>query len=317
MKKLPLLASLALVSTCWALVGSGATASAAPANVYAAAPTFVPGAESSMAFTPTADPTLLAQLDNQQGSDADSTIYSQAFQVTADGTVDTISWWGTGAGQAGFMVALQDGVWGSSTLLPNGPVVEGVLAQLSVVPIAQVTRTPASNGETMFQISIPATHVFASHAYRLSVTAVGGNFEWDNSHALGCCTGTAAVNWVRGRLQSYLPQYNVAFSLDQTGASSAGLAVVPEVLPLAVHGSPYVAPALTAVGGNAPYTWKLASGSTPLPKGLKLNKTTGAITGTPKTSGVYPFTVQVTDTKTKTKPSTQGKATYAMTITVA
>ena len=154
MKKLPLLASLALVSTCWALVGSGATASAAPTNVYAAAPTFVPGAESSMAFTPTTDPTLLAQLDNQQGSDADSTIYSQAFQVTADGTVDTISWWGTGAGQAGFMVALQDGVWGSSTLLPNGPVVEGVLAQLSVVPIAQVTRTPATNGETMFQIEL-------------------------------------------------------------------------------------------------------------------------------------------------------------------
>lgn len=316
MTKRSLLAALVVVPAAWILAAPGAVAAAGPLNVYAAAPTYVPGAESSMAFTATADPTLLAQLDNQQGSDADSTVYSQAFQVAADGTVDTISWWGTGTSQAGFMVALHDGVWGSSTLLPNGPVVEGVLAQLSVVPIAQVTTTPAANGETKFQISIPATHVFASHAYRLSVTAVGGTFEWDNSTAPGCCTGTTAVNWVRGRLRSYLSQPNVSFSLDNVGPA-AGLAVVPVALPLAVHGTAYAAPALTAVGGNAPYTWKLAPGSVHLPKGLRLGKSTGAITGTPKTPGIYTFTVQVTDTKTATKPRTQNRATCLMTITVA
>ena len=319
MKKRSLFAALVVLPGLWALAmpAGVATAAPAPVNVYNAAPTFVPGWESSMAFTPTADPTLLAQLDNQQGSDADSTIYSQAFQPSADGIVDTVTWWGTGASQTGFMVALQDGVWGNSTLLPNGPVVEGVLAQLSVVPIAQVTRAPAANGETMFQISIPATHVFASHAYRLSVTAVGGNFEWDNSNATGCCTGTQAVNWVRGRLQSYLGQPSVSFSLDNSGTTTAGLAVVPVALPLAVHGTSYAPPALTAVGGNAPYAWTLAPGSAHLPKGLKLNKASGAITGTPKTAGVYPFTVQVTDTKTKTKPPTQNKATYTFTLTVA
>ena len=244
MKKRALLAALVVVPALCALAAPGGVVTAVPVSVYTAAPTFVPGWESSMAFTPTADPTLLAQLDNQQGSDADSTIYSQAFQVSADGTVDTISWWGTGSSQTGFMVALQDGVWGSSTSLPNGPVVEGVLAQLSVVPIAQVTRTPAANGETMFQISIPATHVFASHAYRLSVTAVGGTFEWDNSSALGCCTGTSAVNWVRGRLKSYLAQPDVSFSLDNSGSTAAGLAVVPAALPPAVHGTAYRAACL-------------------------------------------------------------------------
>lgn len=124
------------------------------------------------------------------------------------------------------------------------------------------------------------------------------------------------MNWVRGRLQSYLPQPNVASSLDANGAA-AGLAFVPVALPLAVHGTPYAPPALTAVGGNAPYTWKLAPGSMSMPKGLKLNKTTGAITGTPKAAGIHPFTIQLTDAKTKTKPPTQPMATYTFSITVA
>jgi hypothetical protein len=313
-RMLPALLALPLLGVLAVPVGQAA---ASPANVYAAPPTFVPGFESSMAFTPTADPTLLAQLDNQQGSDADSTTYSQAFQVAADGAVDTISWWGTGSSQTGFMVALHDGVWGNTTSLPNGPVVEGVLAQLSVVPIAQVTRTPASNGETRYSITVPATRVFASHAYRLSVTAVGGSFEWDESAAPGCCTGTTAVNWVRGRLQSYLSQPNVSFSLDDSGTTVVGMSVVPAALPVAVHGTAYVAPALAAVGGNGPYTWKLAPGSAHLPKGLRLARTTGVIAGTPKVAGVYTFTVQASDTRTTTRPRTQNKATGTFTIVVA
>ena len=46
-------------------------------------------------------------------------------------------------------------------------------------------------------------------------------------------------------------------------------------------------------GGHAPYTWSTTQGS--LPKGLKLNKKTGEITGTPKTAGTATFTVTVTD----------------------
>jgi hypothetical protein len=404
--KRSLLAAVLTVPLLWALADAGTLASAAPVTVYTAAPTGVPGFESSMAFTPTTGSTLLAQLDNQQGSDADSTTYSQAFQVAADGTVDTISWWGTGTGQAGFMVALQDGVWGSTTSLPNGPVVEGTLTQLSVVPIAQVTETPATNGETRFQISVPATAVFASHAYRLSVTAVGGTFQWDDSNALGCCTGTSAINWVRGRLQSYLAQPNVSFSLDSSAGPSAAplvtmspsatsvvagrsysftaaasgspvptvrwqrsadggtswtavagatsttysttasntddgalfravftnplgsattssaqltvtpMVVAPVTLPGGAHKVAYAA-ALTVIGGNAPYKWTVVPGSGRLPAGLRLNKSTGAISGTPKVAGTSPFTVQVVDTRTKAKPPTQDTATLALSITIS
>lgn len=49
---------------------------------------------------------------------------------------------------------------------------------------------------------------------------------------------------------------------------------------------------LSASGGLTPYTWKLASGS--LPAGISLSST-GAISGTPTTSGSFPITVAVTD----------------------
>lgn len=50
--------------------------------------------------------------------------------------------------------------------------------------------------------------------------------------------------------------------------------------------------ALTVSNGVAPYTWNLASGS--LPPGLSLDPT-GRITGTPVASGLYSFTISVTD----------------------
>ena len=67
--------------------------------------------------------------------------------------------------------------------------------------------------------------------------------------------------------------------------------------------------------GNPPYKWKLATGSK-LPKGLKLSSA-GQITGTPKAAGTTTVTIQVTDTKTKSKPPVQHVVTATFTITVS
>ena len=53
--------------------------------------------------------------------------------------------------------------------------------------------------------------------------------------------------------------------------------------------------ALVAFGGVAPYTFSITSGA--LPPGLSLNTSTGAITGTPTTSGTFSFTAQVVDSQ--------------------
>src|SRR6185369_11708884 len=63
-----------------------------------------------------------------------------------------------------------------------------------------------------------------------------------------------------------------------------------------------------ATGGALPYTWTLSPG--PLPVGLSLNASTGAITGTPTTAGTTNFTLRVTDNVGAT-------ATKALSITIS
>lgn len=57
-------------------------------------------------------------------------------------------------------------------------------------------------------------------------------------------------------------------------------------------GTPYSG-TLVATGGTPPYTFAITGGS--LPPGLSLNTSTGVISGTPTTVGIYPYTAQVTD----------------------
>jgi hypothetical protein len=112
-------------------------------------------------------------------------------------------------------------------------------------------------------------------------------------------------------------------SSGPTQTATANLSLTVLVGPLTItttsltagsHGSPYIA-SLAAANGNAPYRWKLTSGK--LPKGLKLNKLAGAITGTPgKTSVSSTFTVEVFDAKVG-KPKTQNTATATFTITIS
>jgi len=64
---------------------------------------------------------------------------------------------------------------------------------------------------------------------------------------------------------------------------------------------------LTATGGATPYTWAISSGS--LPAGLSIVASTGAITGTPTTSGTSSFTARVTDNAAAT-------ATKALSIVI-
>src|SRR5262249_19475260 len=81
------------------------------------------------------------------------------------------------------------------------------------------------------------------------------------------------------------------------------------VLPAAVVGTPY-STTLTAQGGKGTLTWTLQSGA--LPSGLTLSPS-GTISGTPTGSGVFDFTIKVTD---QTAPTPQS-ANQTFHITVA
>jgi hypothetical protein len=86
------------------------------------------------------------------------------------------------------------------------------------------------------------------------------------------------------------------------------LQVAAQTLKSAMEGREYSAQ-LTASGGTGDLEWAVTDGAIPL--GLRLDETTGLISGTPKSEGTGRFTVQVTDGKGK-KSNQQG---FALTIT--
>jgi YVTN family beta-propeller protein/uncharacterized repeat protein (TIGR03803 family) len=73
--------------------------------------------------------------------------------------------------------------------------------------------------------------------------------------------------------------------------------------------------ALTATGGVAPYTFSILSGS--LPPGLTLNTSTGAITGTPTTAGIYNFVAQVVDSQSNTVTTNCGIVVLPVPLTLS
>jgi len=90
---------------------------------------------------------------------------------------------------------------------------------------------------------------------------------------------------------------------------SLPLTVTSQTLP---NGAKHVKYSVTlaADDGTAPYSWAVQSGK--LPKGLHLNSQKGTISGKPKKSGTYTFTIQVSDTSVPTHET----ATEPLSITV-
>ena len=80
-----------------------------------------------------------------------------------------------------------------------------------------------------------------------------------------------------------------AFTLNVTVA----LNITTATFPGGSVGSAYPQTTVVASGGKTPYTWSVVSGA--LPPGLSLNATTGAISGTPTSSGAFIFIISVTD----------------------
>jgi hypothetical protein len=100
---------------------------------------------------------------------------------------------------------------------------------------------------------------------------------------------------------------NLAITISATGGSTP--AITTDSLVGGSVGKAYSA-ALAVSGGAAPYQWAVSSGS--LPQGLTLGTTSGAITGTPSSSGTYAFTIQVRDSKQQ-----PASANLAITITAS
>jgi hypothetical protein len=89
------------------------------------------------------------------------------------------------------------------------------------------------------------------------------------------------------------------------------LAITTSALPAATAGSAYSA-TLAASGGVPPYSWSIAGG--PLPSGLTLNSSTGAISGTPASASTASLSISVTDAE---NPAFSKSTTLSLTVAAA
>jgi large repetitive protein len=180
--------------------------------------------------------------------------------------------------------------------------------------------------------SAPTASFITGVAGSFTVTAIGvptPSFTWygrlpsgisfaDNGNGTATLSGTP----VPGSTGTYSITITASNGALPLVVQSFALTVLPiEItstsLPSGATGDHY-STTLTAIGGNPPYSWKIVSGS--LPKGLKLDKKTGVISGkTSKKAVSSTFTVEVFDTKskrTKGHPPTENMGTQALSITI-
>ncbi len=139
----------------------------------------------------------------------------------------------------------------------------------------------------------------------------------DNGDGTGRLTGSPAL----GTAGSYPLVLTASNGTSPNAVQHFALDVVPiEITTTAVPSTTArrsYSTTLKASGGRPPYQWKLVKGSGALPRGIKLNKSTGMLSGTAKTAGTFVFTIEVLDTKTLTRPHTRDSATATFSIAVA
>lgn len=160
------------------------------------------------------------------------------------------------------------------------------------------TLTITNNGTATFSVTgVVVTYPFSQVGWNGTTTAIAPGSSLKMSVAyfptiIGNQTGMISITY-----DTAAPQ---GLSLWGTGGNPTKMAITNfRTLPSATQGYMYQA-TLGAVGGVAPYTWKLATGST-LPTGLSLSST-GMITGTLASSvavGNYTFSVTATGANTR------------------
>ncbi|HEY3974943.1 MAG TPA: choice-of-anchor D domain-containing protein [Candidatus Sulfotelmatobacter sp.] len=172
------------------------------------------------------------------------------------------------------------------------------------------TLTITNTGTTSFQVTnVVVTYPFAMTGWTAATSiAPGKSLKLTIGYvptAIGSQTGLISLTY------DIAAPNGVSLWGSGTNATVLGINTFP-TLPAGTPKYPYQ-DNLFAVGGKAPYTWTLATGST-LPTGLSLS-TSGLITGSlasTVSAGNYMFTARVTDSS-----SVQQKASKVFTLPVA
>jgi hypothetical protein len=189
-------------------------------------------------------------------------------------------------GVSGFTAQVTDSAHGTARLAMSITVITGPAITTAptlpngTVGVAYGTVTlAASDGTPPYVWSITTVSLPSGLSLSGATGAISGT-----PTASGTASFTVQVSDAKGAIATKQFSLTIAAGLIITTAP---------VLPNATIGVAY-AVTISAAGGTPPYTWSVTNGS--LPTGVTLNSSTGALTGTPTSSGGSPFTIQVTVT---------------------
>src|SRR5438128_487092 len=227
------------------------------------------------------------------------------------------------AGKGGAMLKFQDKLifgWvlvtiGLMAFAPETSQSQGGRVKNSTKPtVSSISPTSATAGGASFTLTVVGTN-FVS----------GALVQW-----VGSTTGSISTTLVSSsQLQAMIPSTlltaagtvqvsvydpgkgggtsnSATFTINTVPSTTTPLAIATTSLSAGTSDTSY-SQTLAATGGTFPYTWRTTSGS--LPTGLSL-AASGAISGTPTTSGTYSFTAQVTDSDLHT-------ASYTYSVLIA
>ncbi|OLF15183.1 hypothetical protein BU204_23260 [Actinophytocola xanthii] len=190
--------------------------------------------------------------------------------------------------------------------------------------LAVTTTIAAAPGVTF---TPPAGEVAVAYTAQPALTGGTGPFTWSVTSGslppgLSFSSSTGAITGTPATAGSFPLTIRVTDSFARTASAAATLTIVPQ--PAFTGATPpdgQVAVAyghtMAVTGGAQPLSWSVTAGS--LPPGLALNTATGALSGTPTTSGGYSFTVTVTDAngQTATRTATVEIAAGPLVITTS
>jgi hypothetical protein len=166
-------------------------------------------------------------------------------------------------------------------------------------PLTILTADPLPAGAVGTDYNVTLAPIVGTPPYTWSLAP--GSPTLPNGLALTPSTGKilgVPTTATATRLTEFTLQDSKGQSVQQVLAITVNAAPIPLAIltPSLRAGTinQLYATALGGTGGTTPYTWGLKSGSTPLPDGLSLDSSTGAITGTPTvtSSATHLFTLR-------------------------
>src|SRR5579872_774428 len=240
----------------------------------------------------------------------------QQFTATLTGTSNTAVTWsvnGIAGGNSALGIISSAGLYTAPAAAPS-PNAVTVKATSAADTTKSASATITINSPVTFATtSLPGGTVGLTYSFTLAASGGTAPYTWlvtGGSLPAGISLSSSGVLSGKATSASSLSptiqvtdanghSASLTFSITIAAASGSSLQILTNDLHMATVQQPYAA-VLTGSAGVAPYTWSAGSA---LPPGLTL-AANGQISGTPTQGGLFPVTLNVTDSKGATGSKT-------------